>query len=229
VVALIESRLVLPEVDHGFDREYHPWSYLGSGSFLRSVKNMRILMELHTDSMSCIVADDRTSLLFLSVLRYRMPDISEVGSWTYLLDPDLEGSSCDIDHFPRLRRDRADTIHPRSISEVSIDDRSDIDIEDISIFQDLVLPRDSMTDHAIERYARETRIASLSPYIISFIVDTCGCTTISDGEFVHDRIELFGRYSCLHIGCDHIEDIMRETRCLSDTCDLFRGLDDNFI
>jgi hypothetical protein len=22
---------------------------------------------------------------------------------------------------------------------------------------------------------------------------------------------------------------MRETRCLSDTCDLFRGLDDNFI
>ena len=200
MVALIESRLILSEVDHGFDREYHPWSYLGSGSFLRSVKNMRILMELHSDSVSGVVSDNRASFFFFSILRDRIPDISEVRSWTYLCDPDLERSSCDIDHFPRLRRDRADTIHPRSISEVPIDDRCHIDIEDISVFQDLVLPGNSMTDHAIERDTGKTRIASLSPYIISFIVDTCGCPAISDRELIHDRIEFFGRYSCLHIG-----------------------------
>ena len=164
------------------------------------MENMGILMELHSDAMSGVVSDDRASFFFFSILRDRIPEISEMGSWAYLCDPDLERSSCDIDDFFRLPRDRADTIHPRSISEVSIDDRGDIDIEDISVFQDLVLPRDSMTDHTIERDTGETRISSFSPGIIPFIVDTCGCTTISDGEFIHDRIELFGRYSCLHIG-----------------------------
>lgn len=93
-------------------------------------------------------------------------------SWAYLLDPDIERSSCDIDDFFRLRGDRSDTIHPRSISEVSIDDRCDVDIEDIAILQDLVLPRDSVTDYTIERNTSETRISSFSPGIIPFIVDT---------------------------------------------------------
>jgi hypothetical protein len=130
-------------------------------------------VELDSDAVTRILSYDRVSLRF-DIFRYLISDIAEVITWSHLLDPDLPGTLCDSYELLCLRVDFPYRIHPTRIPEVSTDYSRDIDIEDISFFEDLVSSRDTMTDDVIERYTCRPRICSrsLAPLIIPEVVDT---------------------------------------------------------
>lgn len=178
--------------------------------------------------MSCIVPYDRASLA-CDILIDRESDISEMGSRSYLCHTNLERSLRDSDHFLGIWRDFTDRKHARCIPEVSVDDRRHINIQNITIFQDLIAPRNPVTDDTIQGDTGKTRISALSPAIISLIVNTCGSPTIADRELIHNRIELLCGDTCFHIRPDHIEDIMCQSRRAPNSFDLLWSFYDNFI
>jgi hypothetical protein len=131
-----------------------------------------LFMKLYSYSMSCIFPYDRISLRF-DIFRYLISDITEVITRAYLLDPDLP---CALGHSDELFGfwvDFADCVHPTRISEVSTDHTRDVDIEDISFFEDFFCARDAMTDNIVDRYTGTARISSLPPLIVPEIVYTC--------------------------------------------------------
>jgi hypothetical protein len=95
-------------------------------------------------------------------------------AWYDLHDPDLPRTLRDGDEVFRFLTHFSDRIHTTRITEVAIDDGGDVDIEDVSVFQDLVSSWHAVTDDVIERYAGGTLVGFLtfSPLIGSEIVDT---------------------------------------------------------
>jgi hypothetical protein len=145
-----------------------------------------------------------------------------------LLDPDLP---CALRHGDELfcfLIDSTDSIHAWSITEVSIDYARDIDIEYISFFEYFVCARYTMTDDIIDRYTSTARVSSLSPFVIPEIVYTCWCSTIFQGESIHDSIELERRYSWTDVLPDHVEHTCGEVSCLTDSSYLFGCFDEYF-
>ncbi len=87
--------------------------------------------------MSRIFSDDGAAMR-LRILCDLIADISEEIARSDLNNPDLETLPRDLDDMLRLRGDLTDGIHPRGIADIAIDDCRDIDIQDISISEDLI-------------------------------------------------------------------------------------------
>lgn len=96
-------------------------------------------------------------------------------------------------------------VHSRSITIITTDNSRDVDIEKISILENFIFSRDSMTDDIIERYTGTARISSLSILIATEIVDTGRYSPIFLNKCIHDRIEFERRHSYADILTDHIE------------------------
>jgi hypothetical protein len=163
-------------------------------------------VELDSDAVTRILSYDRISLRFY-VFRDFVSDIAEVVTRAYLLDADLPCTFRHCDEFFGFRIDLSYCVHATRITEVSSDYSRDIDIEDISFFEDLISSRDTMTDHIIERYTCRPRICSrsLTPFVISEIVYTCRYSAIFQSECIHDSIEFERADSWSYILPDHIE------------------------
>ncbi len=228
-VISVELGRVFPGIDHGFDREYHTSLHLGSTISISLVIDIGFLVEFHTYSVTRIFTDDRVSLTF-SILRYLISDISEKVPRSYLIYTDHPGSLRDIDEYSGFLTDFPDHIHTRSIPEIPIDYRRDIDIEDISFLEGLISSGDTMTDDIIERYTGIPRVAGLRfpPDITSLIVDTCWYSSIREDESIHDLIELECSDPWLDIDSDHIEGTRCEIPRFSDSCYLLRSFDEDF-
>ena len=106
-------------------------------------------MEPHSHTMTGIVAYDAVSES-LSVFRYLIADIPEEIARTHLVDTDEPCALRHIDEGLCFRVYCTYGVHARGITEVSLHDGGDVDIEDISLFQYLIRTGDTMTDDVIE-------------------------------------------------------------------------------
>ena len=184
-------------------------------------------MKLDSYTMSCVFSYDRVSSCF-RVCRYCISYISKLISWFDLWYPYIESLFCCIYEFLCFFWDYSDGEHTRRITKISIDYCCDIDIEYIPFFQYFICSRNPMTDDIIDRYACTARIASLSPFIISLIVYTCGGSSSREYKSIHDIIEIERRDSYFYILSYHIERHGSEFARFSDSFDLLGSFDENF-
>ena len=119
-----------------------------------------LLVEPDSHAMTGVVAYHAIAES-LSVLRYLVSDIAEKIARTHLVDTDEPCALRYIDECLRSRVYLPDGVHARRITEVSIYDSGDVDIQDVSLFQYLVGTWDTVTDDVIERYAGIAWILSL--------------------------------------------------------------------
>lgn len=186
----VKFGLIASDIDHGFYRKYHPGHDRMSRIFWSSViDDGFVFVKEDPNAMAGILSYD-TVPQRLSECSDGMSDISGLISGSDLRYPHIETRFCYIYETLSFWRDSADRIHPRRIPKVSIYDGSHVDIEDITVFQDLIFSRNPMTDDVIERDTVVSRIPSFSPFIISEIVDTCRVTASPDHDLIGDLVEL---------------------------------------
>lgn len=188
-----------------------------------------LLVEPDSHAMTGVVAHHAIAES-LSVLRDLISDIAEKIARTHLVDTD---EPCTLRHVDECLRSRVylpDGVHARRITEVSIYDSGDVDIQDVSLFQYLVGTWDTVTDDVIERYAGIAWIGifALAPDIAPLVVDTCRYSPALEDVCVHDLVELECRNTRLYICTDHIECLRSEVSSFSDASDLFGSFYEDF-
>ena len=105
-------------------------------------------------------ADHAIPVTFSMVLN-RRANIAQMIARTGLFDPQHQAFISDIDQPPRLQRDIADQIHPAAVAVPSIEQRRDIDVDNIAVFQRLVR-RNPVAHHVVDRDAARMRIAPVT-------------------------------------------------------------------
>lgn len=220
-IIFIELSRVFSEIDHWFDREYHPWKHFWSTISLCLVINVWFFVELYSDAMSCIFSHDWAPFIF-HIFCDLISDISEEIPRPYLSNSDFPCFFRYIDDLLCFLIYSSDSVHTTRITKISIYDRRHIDIENISYFEDFITFWNTMTYNIIERDTCTLLIGScsLSPLVATKIINTCWYSPILEDERIHDIIELECRNPSFHILSDHIECPCCEIPCLSDSFDL---------
>ncbi len=188
-----------------------------------------LFMKLYSYPVSRIFSHDWAPLIFY-IFRDLISDIPEEIPWSYLCDPDIPGFFRDSDELMGFLTHFSYHIHPTRITEISIDDRRHVDIQNIPLFQNLISSWHSVTDDIIDRYTGTSFIGFcwFPPLIGSLIVDTCGYSPIFQDKCVHDSIELERTHAWLHILSDHVERLCSEVSRLSYTGYLFGSFYEDF-
>jgi hypothetical protein len=91
----------------------------------------------------------------------RVADIAQPIARLGLLDPEHQAFVGDVDQPPRLHRHLADQIHAARIAMPAVNDRGQVDIDDITVFQ---RPRagNAMADDMVDRDAARMSIAAIA-------------------------------------------------------------------
>ena len=111
------------------------------------------------------------------------------------LDAELHALLRDTHEFLCFRRSLADDVHARGIRVVAVEDRRDVDIQDIALLEDRLLRRDAVTDDLVDRDADVLRIAlvveagrdtaALADVVSRSLVERCRIDARAD-EFRHE-------------------------------------------
>ena len=206
-------------VDHGLNGEDHPCFDEVSGVFECLVVDIRFLMEGNPDPVSGVFSDDAVAVPFGMAGDF-VSDIAESVPGINLLHPDFEADPSHLDEIGSFFGDLADREHPGCIAEISVDDRCNVNVDNISLLENHAFFRYPMTDGIIERDTGVSRIIMVS--------DTGGLATVCKDIGVAELIELLCRDARFDIGCNHIERGSCELRRLPDPRNLFRVFDDDF-
>ena len=161
------------------------------------MQNLRVFVETPADPVSAVLSDHRETFGFRIVLNNR-PDISE-------MRPRLDHGDTQLKTFfgrfyESLRQygRLADRIHSACVTMKSIFNDSDIDINDVTIFQALV-SRDAVADDMINAGADRLWKAP--------IVKRGGnCLESIHDVVMADLVKLSGGYTRFNMRPDHVQD-----------------------
>lgn len=226
-VIFIEFWSIFSKINHWLNGEYHPGLHLWSCIFCCLVVYIWLLMELEPNPMSRIIPNNRVSSRF-SKLRYRISNITKKIPRSYLCNSYFPSFFCYCYEIFCLFTHISYRIHTRGITKIPIHDSGHINIEDITLLEDLISTRNPMTDNIIEWNTGTSRISSLSPLIPTFIVYTSWYTSIRENKSIHDIVEFKCRDSSSNIGTNHIKRHSSKLPCFANSLYLFRGFYYNF-
>src|SRR3954454_7852148 len=120
--------------EHRLDGQDQSLAQLDAPSPAAVVVYLRLLVHPPADSMADEGADDVESLRF-RVLLHRRADVAEVLARTHLGDGRLEALPRRIDEDLRLRRDLADRHRNRAVAHEALQDRAEVETDDVSLLQ----------------------------------------------------------------------------------------------
>lgn len=198
-------------IDHRLYREDHACFHKLSRIPWRLMIDIGFLVELDTGAVSCIFTHNSVSMPFrmtCDLVSYVPETVSRVD----LFDTDLETRPGHIDEFFSGLRRFSDYVHPGSIPDISAQNRSDVNIQNITFLKNLFRRGESVTYDIVERDTGILRISALAPAIIPFVVDASRNPSVFQYECITDLIEFIGGDARLYVVTDHIEDGCGELR-----------------
>ena len=143
------------QIHHGFDGNDHPAVESGSAACGTEIGNVGIFVEIDADAVTDILSDGGAAV----------PDAPCVDRGTDITDsravPDLSHAhfkalSGNFDELFRLLGDFADREGIGIVAVVAVDERADVDLDDIALLQDFVRGRDAVDDFVIDGDAGRT-------------------------------------------------------------------------
>ena len=151
-----------PDVDHRFDGE-HVADFDERAAFVvAEVIDSRFFVEAATDAVSAVVFDDAESVFVGDVLDGTADVVPVSALFACSADAFFHAELGGIDKFAGDVRDFADAEHSGGIAVVAGEDCRDVDVHDVTIFQDGVRVRDAVADNFVETDAGVARIAVIA-------------------------------------------------------------------
>ena len=123
-------------------------------------------------------------------------DVAEMIARPGLLEPEHQAFVGDVDQLPGAKRDVADQIHPAGIAVPTVEDRGDVDVDDVPVLQDLVA-RNAVANDVVDRGA-----ATLG---VSAITESCRHSTRVERHPLDDRVNLSGCDAGNHLRHQRVE------------------------
>jgi len=206
------------DVDHGLDGEHHARFHPDPTTARAEVEDVGLFVETEADAVATKVPHDAVAIL-LRVLLDVEPDLAEVFARLDLLDANLQTLGGDGDELLGLVGDLADREHPAGVAVVTLDDASHVDVDDVTLGEDRVRRRDTVTDHLVDRGADALREAA--------VVQRRWDGIEPQRVVVDDRVDRFGGDARLDVLADAVEDLLGGLAGLADPRDLRLVLDDD--
>lgn len=139
-------------VDHGFDGERHTFDEADAVTFAAVVWDLEILVELSSDAVTDVIANDGESAPLGEFLN-GCADIAHTGAGFYLSNADFETFSRRFDEVNGFFGGRTDVERRGNVAVPAIEDGGDIDIDDIAVFEDCFFVRNAVADDLVDRNA----------------------------------------------------------------------------
>lgn len=172
-------------VDHRLDGDADPGTKLIAAALFAVRGNKGFVMKLFADTMAADLPHHMVALLG-HVFIDGETDIAGGGERPDLFNPlPHRFFSGGGDVFGRLR-DLADKERRRRVTVKSVENRRDIDIDDVTFFQNRVIG-DAVTDHLINGCAHRLGKA--------VVAERCRKRFMSDGVLMNDLIDLIGGHT----------------------------------
>ena len=147
------------DVNHRFDREHVADLDERAAFVVAEVVDGRFFVEAAADAVSAVVFDDAETVFVGDVLD-GATDIVPVGAgFAGGADAFFHAELGGIDEFAGDVRDLADAEHGGRVAVVAGENRRDVDVHDVTIFEDGVCARDAVADDFVEADAGVTRVA----------------------------------------------------------------------
>ena len=169
-------------------------------------------MELNSHTMSTDFSDYRISVFYCMFMNCTS-HISDRSPWFHLGNTNLNTFFCDLDKFFFLRTHFTDAEHSGRVRIITIIYCRYINIDNISLFQNLLFIRDSMAYHFIYR--------STHALWKSFVIKWCRYSAHLGCFLVYQIIYILSCHSCMNILCNIIKHSNINLAAFSHSCKLF--------
>ena len=151
-----------PDVDHRFDRE-HVANFDERAAFVvAEVIDSRFFVEAAADAVSAVIFDDAEAVFVGDVLNRAANVVPVSARFACSTDAFFHAELGGIDKFTGNIRNLAHAEHGRRVAVVARENRRDVDVHDVAIFQDGVRVRDAVADNFVEADAGVTRVAVIA-------------------------------------------------------------------
>src|SRR5579864_2955390 len=148
------------DVDHRLDGEDHSGLELGAGAGTSSMHHLGAVVEQASDAVTAKVTND-TVPVRLGMALNRVCDIAQMIAGLRLLDAECQTFIGDVDKLARFQTHIANQVHPARVSVPAIEDRSDVDVDDVALLE-WAIAGDSVADDMIDRDAAALGIAAIA-------------------------------------------------------------------
>lgn len=203
-VGFVDFGFPIPLVEHRFNRQTSAGTNDRlAGLQIGEVRNTWLLMEIAADSVALEFADDLEALISGKPID-GSADVNDSAEGLDGMDADPHGIKCGLHESLGLWRYLTDQKRLGRVAVPTIDDRREIDVDDVSLAQQVVV-RDAVTNDFVDagtncvRVAVVTqaggRVAMFERVVVGQLVDLEGGYTGSDvrPEVVHEfRVESAG-------------------------------------
>ncbi len=179
------------------------------------MQDVRIVVEDAADAVAAEVAHHRCALRFGIGLDGR-GDVAEGVAWLHLSQAAFDAFISDVDQAASLGGDRADLVHARGVAVPAVQDRRDVDIDDVAFAQGL-FRRNAVADDVVGRNAHGVLIAAIE--------DAGRQGAVVEDEFARQIVELRRHHARHHIGDQHVETIGGQAAGLAHACEILIGMD----
>ena len=215
-----DAQVAFALINHGFDGEDHAGLQHGAGASFAVVDDLRVFVEAAADAVAAKFLHHGIAGVFGDLLA-GVADVAEGGAGLHGFDAGHHALVGDVDQALRLRADGAHGIHAAGIAVEAVFFDGDVDVEDITVFQGLVVG-DAVADNVVYGGAagfgeggiavvQGRGVAALHVYMI----------------IVHQLVEFVGG----HAGFDEIADVVEgfggQAAELAHFFDFFGGFDDD--
>lgn len=178
-------------IDHRFDGKTHAGvESIDTALAVRKVRNRRVEMELPTESVTDVLADDAKAPL-LCFGDNRFSDPRHRASRRQSLDRQVHAVEGALRHASMFFRDVADQKRLTLISMPTLNDRGDVDIHDVSVAKRIV-SGDTVTDYLID--------ACAAAFGIVLVAQCCRFVAVINGPLIDHLIEVPGGDSLDNVG-----------------------------
>src|SRR5260221_2039359 len=200
--AVVEHLHVRPsKVDHRLDGEEHARLELGPGAGAAGVDDLGTVMENSADSVAAEVADDAVAA-GLGMALDGVGNVAEMIAGLGLLEAEHQAFVGDVDQLPGAQRHVADQIHAARVAVPAVDDRSDVDVDDVAVLERLV-DWNAVADDMDDRNAAALGVAA--------VAQRCRSRARIESHLVDDVVELLGRDAGHYVRRERVQDFRRET------------------
>ena len=148
------------DVDHRLDGEEHAGLELGPGAGAAGMDDFGAVVEQPADAVAAEIADDAVAVAF-GVALDRVGDVAEPVAGPRLLEAEHQAFVGDVDQLARLQRHVADQVHAAGVAVPAVEDRRDVDVDDVAVLERLVA-RDSVADDMVDRDAAALGVAAIA-------------------------------------------------------------------
>lgn len=135
-------------IDHGLNRENHSFLKQSPFSFSSEMRNLGILMHQFSNSMSAVLFDDGVTVAGRVFINAEA-DVSGGIPGFHLFNPFEEGFSRDPAESLGLLGGLAHDVHAGSVRDEAVFFHGDVEIHDVSLFQNFLSRRNSVADDVV--------------------------------------------------------------------------------